>query len=224
MVEYSDSMENGKPILLHIDSSPMGEGSVSRQLTREFVDRWRAAHPDGTVLTRDLTAMRIPVIDAVWIAANLTPKEVRTEEQEKVLALSTELTRELLTADEYVIGMPMHNWGPSSSFKLWVDQVVRFGETIVVTPEGPRGTLGAKRVTLILAAGRQYGAGSAEASKNHLEPWLRTFFANLGVTQMRVVLADGTVRLRYGQIDRAELLAPHLEVVRAMAAAGCALE
>ncbi|MBN9657626.1 MAG: NAD(P)H-dependent oxidoreductase [Acidobacteria bacterium] len=213
-------MENGKPVLLHIDSSPMGQESVSRQLTHEFVKRWRAAHPTGTVTSRDLTAMEIPVIDAEWITANLTPREVRTAEQERVLTLSTELTQELLAADEYVIGMPMHNWGPSSSFKLWVDQVVRFGETIVVTPEGPRGTLGAKRVTLILAAGRQYGAGSAEASKNYLEPWLRTFFANLGVTRIRVVLADGTVRLRYGQVDRAELLAPHLETVRNMAAAG----
>ncbi|MGC4051982.1 MAG: NAD(P)H-dependent oxidoreductase [Paludibaculum sp.] len=213
-------MKDRKPILLHIDSSPMGAGSISRELTHEFVERWRAAHPAGAVLRRDLTAMTIPVVDAEWIVANLTPKEQRTPRQEEALALSTELARELLAADEYVIGMPMHNWGPSSSFKLWVDQVVRFGETIAVTPEGPRGTLGSKRVTLIVAAGRQYGAGSAEASRNHLEPWLRTFFANLGIEQLRVVLADGTVRLRYGQVERAELLAPHLAAVRRLAADG----
>ncbi len=213
-------MEERKPMLLHIDSSPMGEGSVSRELTREFVERWRGAHAGGTVVSRDLTELPIPVIDAAWILANLTPKESRSAEQEKALALSTELTRELMAADECVIGLPMHNWGPSSSFKLWVDQIVRFGETIVVTPEGPRGTLGATRVTVIVAAGRQYGPGSADASNNHLVPWLRTFFANLGVNELRVVLADGTVRLRYGQIGRAELLGPHVEVVRGLAGAG----
>jgi FMN-dependent NADH-azoreductase len=31
---------------------------------------------------------------------------------------SSPMTGELLDADEYVIGVPMHNWGPSSSFKL----------------------------------------------------------------------------------------------------------
>ncbi|MGJ5813279.1 FMN-dependent NADH-azoreductase [Paludibaculum fermentans] len=211
-------MDNGKPALLHIDSSPMGEGSVSRELTREFVERWRSAHPGGTVVSRDLAQTPVPVIDEQWILANLTPKESRTAEQEALLGFSTMLTRELLAADECVIGLPMHNWGPSSSFKLWVDQVVRFGETIVVTGEGPRGTLAATRVTVIVAAGRLYGPGSAEASNNFLVPWLRTFFANLGVTRLRVVLADGTVRLRYGQIGRAELLGPHLEVVRGLAA------
>ncbi|PMB38574.1 hypothetical protein CEN47_06280 [Fischerella thermalis CCMEE 5319] len=33
--------------LLHIDSSPRGERSHSRRLTREFVEAWKQAHPDG---------------------------------------------------------------------------------------------------------------------------------------------------------------------------------
>ncbi|MDB5931476.1 MAG: (Acyl-carrier-protein) phosphodiesterase, partial [Polaromonas sp.] len=31
--------------LLHIDSSILGSNSVSRQLTAQIVDSWRAAHP-----------------------------------------------------------------------------------------------------------------------------------------------------------------------------------
>ena len=56
--------------LLHIDSSPMGEGSISRRLTREFVQEWRAANPRGKVIERDLTLVDIPPIGAAWIAAN----------------------------------------------------------------------------------------------------------------------------------------------------------
>src|SRR5579862_5776277 len=122
--------------LLHVDSSPMGENSISRKLSREFVQRWVCANPEGTVLRRDLAKMVIPVVDQAWIAANYTPRESRSAEQNEVLALSTELTREVLDADEYVIGVPMHNWGPSASFKLWSDQIVRFGETIAITPSG----------------------------------------------------------------------------------------
>lgn len=205
-------------ILLHIDSSPMGEASISRQLTREFVQRWRAANPQGEVISRDLTTIAIPVIDAAWISANLTPVESRTQQQNDVLALSTELTRELLDADEYVIGVPMHNWGPSSSFKLWVDQVVRFGETIAVTPSGLRGTLGKKRATLFVAAGRRFGPHSEDAARNHLKPWLQTFFNNLGVRDLRFVLADGAAEVNRGKIDRTAFLTPHIEAMQSLLA------
>lgn len=194
----------------------MGEASVSRRLTREFVRRWRAAHPQGKVLSRDLAKMDIPVIDAAWVAANYTPRESRTPEQHNLLALSTELTRELLDADEYVIGVPMHNWGPSSSFKLWVDQVVRFGETLALTPSGMRGTLDSKIATVFLASGRNFGPRSADASRNHLEPWLRTFFGNLGIQHLRLIFADGTAALKQGKIDEAAFLAPHLQAIQAI--------
>ena len=35
--------------LLRIDSNPMGEAAISRQLTNEFVQRWLSANPRSTV-------------------------------------------------------------------------------------------------------------------------------------------------------------------------------
>jgi FMN-dependent NADH-azoreductase len=221
MVEYDRYGETAMPVLLHIDSSPMGEDSISRRLTGEFVERWRARNPRGEVLTRDLAGIAIPSVDAAWISANLKPRELRTQQENGILALSTELTREVLDADEYVIGIPMHNWGPSSSFKLWADQIVRFGETVVITPSGPKGTLDEKKATFLLTAGRRYGPLSAAGATNHLEPWLRTFFGSLGVRDMRVVFADGTAQVKYGKVDREAFLAPHLEAVQSLFAESC---
>src|SRR5207244_10794982 len=42
--------------LLHIDSSILGDGSASRELTREIVGRWTAAHPETEVRYLDLAA------------------------------------------------------------------------------------------------------------------------------------------------------------------------
>ncbi len=203
-------------ILLHIDSSPMGEASISRHLTREFVRQWRRANPQGTVLSRDLARIAIPVVDAAWVAANYTPAESRTQQQNELLALSTELTNELLRADEVVIGLPMHNWGPCTSFKLWVDQIVRFGETVALTPSGIEGTLDNKRITCFVSAGRDFSRHSENAARNHLEPWLRTFFGSLGVPDLRLIFADGTSAVKNGQIDRAAFLAPHLETMQSL--------
>lgn len=204
------------PKLLHIDSSPMGEHSISRRLTCAFVERWRRANPRGEVVYRDLTAMSIPPINAAWVSANLTPKESRTPQQNDVLTLSRQLTAELLTADEYVIGIPMHNWGPSSSFKLWLDQLVHFGETLIITPSGVKGALGDKRVTFLIAAGQRYSAGSPNASRNYLEPWLRTMFGYFGVTNMQFILADGAVDVLHGNLDCDTFLAPHLNSIESL--------
>lgn len=203
-------------ILLHIDSSPLGEDSISRCLTREFARQWRLGHPQGQVLSRDLAAIHIPVIDATWIAANYTPEESRNQQQNDLLALSTKLSGELLDADEYVIGVPMHNWGPAASLKLWTDQIVRFGRTTLITPTGLKGTLDKKRATFFVTAGRRYGLGSENAAKNHLEPWLRTFFGDLGIRDMHFVFVDRTAEVRNGRIGLAAFLAPHLEAVQSL--------
>ena len=99
------------PTLLYTDSSPLYGRSVSRELTSAFVIEWKASHPGGTVVRRDLNAAIPPPIDEDWVGANYTPEEARTPQQKGQLALSDSLLAELEQADEYVIGVPMHNFG-----------------------------------------------------------------------------------------------------------------
>jgi FMN-dependent NADH-azoreductase len=120
----------------------------------------------------------------------------------------------LLDADEYVLGVPLHNWGPSSSFKLWADQIIHFGKTMQVTRSGLKGMLDGKRLTIFISAGRRYGRGLEDPSRNHLKSWLETFFGNLGIEDMRLVQVDGTAAICRGEIDAAAFLAPHVESVR----------
>ncbi|VWC53234.1 FMN-dependent NADH-azoreductase [Burkholderia lata] len=202
--------------LLQIDSSPMGDTSISRRLTQEYARNWLRAHPDGRVVERDLCRIAMPPIDAAWIAANCTPPDRRTGQQNEMLALSTTFTTELRAADEYVIGVPMHNWGPSANLKLWLDHIVRQGETVEATPSGPRGLLGGRRATFVIAAGWRYGPDAERARCNFLEPWLRTLFGYLGVEDMRFVTADGAADVFTGKADSAAFLAPHVDAVRAL--------
>src|SRR3954470_4127286 len=101
--------------LLHLDSSSL-ESSISRELTREFVKTWKAAHPDGTVIYRDLAAAASPPVDAAWIQASFTPVASRTPAQAAVLKASDELVAELERADEYVFGVAMHNFSVPAVF------------------------------------------------------------------------------------------------------------
>jgi len=192
--------------LLRIDSSPIGEASISRELAAEFERIWRRANPDGRVIARDVTTTAIPTVTAAWVAAHYTPAESRAREQHELLRFTQEIAQELLDADEYVMGVPTHNWGPPASFKLWVDHFT--------SPFGPR--LEGKRATFIITAGRSYGPGSGNEERRHVEPWLRTLFGGLGVADVHFVFVDATAQVFRGAVDRAEFLGPHVEVIHAM--------
>ena len=68
--------EGSKTTLLHIEVSPMGENSISRAVTAEFLDAWKAANPGGTIIERDLAANPVPVLDGEAIFADYTPRPI----------------------------------------------------------------------------------------------------------------------------------------------------
>src|SRR5271156_1643922 len=151
--------------LLHIDSSPLAS-SVSRELTREFISNWKAVHPGGPVIQRDLAANPPQPIHQGWIYSAFTPEEARTPEQKAWLAYSDASIDELLQADELVIGVAMHNFSIPSVLKLWIDQIVRKGRTFDYGSDGPKGLLAGKKATLLVATGGEYAAGTPMAGYN----------------------------------------------------------
>jgi hypothetical protein len=79
----------------------MGEDSISRQITREFAQRWRSVNPEGTIISRDLNAIAIPGVEAAGVNANYKPEGSRSADQKDLLRLAGQFARELLNVDEY---------------------------------------------------------------------------------------------------------------------------
>ena len=206
------------PTLLHIDSSPLYGSSVSRQLTGAFVSQWKSSHPTGIVVDRDLTSTAIAPITGEWVGAVYTPDEARTPQQKQLLSLSDSLLAELFQADEYVFGVPMHNFGIPAALKLWIDQITRVGKTFSYADGTPKGLIIGKKATFIIATGGIYDAHTQMASYNFVEPYLRTLFGFLGLTDVTFLTAGGTMSLNHGQ-DRDTFLAPHLQAVQTHAQA-----
>jgi FMN-dependent NADH-azoreductase len=202
--------------LLHLNTSPMAS-SVSRELTREFVSNWKANHPAGLVIDRDLAANPPKPLDQAWIYATFTPEEARQPEQKDLIAYSDQCISELELADEYVIGVAMHNFSIPSVLKLWIDQVVRRGRTFAYGAEGPKGLLSGKKATVLVATGGVYDAGTPYAALNFIDPYLRTILGFIGITDVEFVTAGGTAQLMSGTVDRGQFLQPHLDQVRSIA-------
>lgn len=203
--------------LLKIDSSPMGEHSISRKLTAQFAESWRKAHPGGEVISRDLTRMEIPTVNGLWVGAAYTPEDNRSPEQREALAVSDALIAELQRADEYVFGVPMHNFSIPSTLKLWIDQVARAGKTFSYGADGPKGLLTGKKATLLVTSGGVYDQGTAMESLNFVTPYLQAVFGFIGITDVKIIATGGTAQLMSGKIDPQAFLAASLEKVQSHA-------
>jgi len=178
------------PTLLHLDSSMRAEGSRSRALSAHFAAAWLKANPGGDVIYRDLAADPVPHLDQAAFTANFIDAADRTPEQREARALAETLAGELLAADEIVIGMPLYNFGPPSTFKAWVDRIVVPGLTMA---PGVGGLLGGRTVTFTLARGGGYGEGTPRHGWDHRAPWLRHVFTQLGIEDPRFIDAELTL-------------------------------
>jgi FMN-dependent NADH-azoreductase len=178
--------------ILHLDSSPRAERSLSRTLSHEFVKAWQEAHSDDTVTYRDLGHQAIPHVSEPWVAAAFSAPADRTPELQAAISCSDELVDELLAADRYVMGIPLYNLSVPSIFKAYIDQIVRVGRTFAIDASGAyTGLVKNKKMLVITSQGGYYRPGSEAEAYNFHEPYLRTIFGFIGVTDISFIYADG---------------------------------
>lgn len=179
--------------VLHLDSSPLGAASASREVTAAVAKTLAAQ--GATITYRDLAAQPVPHLGAELLQAlrpapgSAAPDSpaVRAE-----LALTEELLAEFLAADVVVVGAPMYNFSVPSQLKAWVDRVAQAGRTFRYTAAGPEGLAGGKRVVIVSSRGGAYAGTPYEAALDHQEAYLRAVFGFFGITDVAVVRAEGT--------------------------------
>ncbi|MDZ8030048.1 FMN-dependent NADH-azoreductase [Nostoc sp. DedSLP04] len=176
--------------ILHIDSSPRGERSHSRELSKEFVSAWKAAHPEDAIAYRDLGHHPVPHVDEAWIAAAFSPPETHTPELTEAIRISDELVDEFLAGDRYVFGVPMYNFNIPSTFKAYIDQIVRINRTVALDAQGFRGLVEGKKAVIITARGGDFSATSPAVAYDFQEPYLRTIFGFIGLTDIQFINAN----------------------------------
>lgn len=178
--------------LLHLDSSSLGDNSVSRTLTKTIVDAWKHNVPDLEVTYRDLAAQPIAhlsgtVLQAVSAAdVAALPADLRAERE-----LSDTLIQELLSADVVVVGSPMYNFSIPTQLKAWIDRIAKAGATFRYTETGPVGLAGGRKVIIASSRGSVFSTSAEMQALDHQEAYLKTVFGFLGITDVQVFRAEG---------------------------------
>lgn len=205
------------PKLLVVEASPRGEYSISRSLMRTFVNTWKAAHPDGEVMERDLAIIDLPYVNLPWLGASLTPLEQHTAEMREVLQVSDELVDELLSADYIAVGTPVYNYNIPANLKSYIDHIVRKGRTLGMTGEG---LVHGKQCTVLMASGGVYTEGSPIRDRDIATMYLRLILKVIGIEDVTFVAAGGTKVVDLGETTRSAFLEPFASSVSSSAQAG----
>ncbi len=182
--------------LLNIETSPRGGSSISRNMTRRFVADWRAAHPNGEVVDRDLMETGLQFVTAPWLEAYFTPAEHHSHKMKDALRLSDALVAELLAADHIVISTPVYNYNVPAVLKAWVDHIVRKGMTLGLDGKG---LVTGKKATVLLASGGVYTEGSPIRDRDIATRYLRLILNVIGITDVTVVAGGGAKAVDLGE-------------------------
>ncbi|MEU4389443.1 NAD(P)H-dependent oxidoreductase [Kribbella sp. NPDC023855] len=177
--------------LLRVDASIRVDGSVSRALADSAEAAWRAEHPDGVVVRRDLG--RDPLPSNVWPAvAALTmgmdagPDADRADTTEAT-ALAAELSAELQNADAVLLAVPLYNYGISQHVKTWIDLLLIDKDLVSGS------ALQGRPAIFTLARGGGYGPGTPREGWDHATPYLKRIFGDVFGMNIREAVAELTL-------------------------------
>ena len=189
--------------LLHVDSSILGAHSVSRQLTAEIVAEWRKSRPDTTVEYLDLALNAPNHFGADAIAVKGIAQPAPTDAQRAENAVSEQLVSQFLASDVIVIGAPFYNFSIPTQLKAWIDRLAQPGRTFTYTDKGPTGLATGKTVIVASTRGGAYSTSEGGQAMEHQESYLKVVFGFFGVTDVRIVRAEG---LAMGEAPKAAAL------------------
>jgi len=183
--------------ILFIQSSPRGPQSYSQKVAQSMVDELKTRHPGANVVVRNLAQNPPPHVGEAFVGGLSILPDQRNPEQTAALNLSDALIDELAAADIVVLAVPMHNFGPPSTLKAWIDHVVRVGRTVSYSQKGPEGALKGKRAIIVVARGGVYSDGPAKPL-DFQEPYLRAILGFIGLTDIDVVHVEGVAMSAIG--------------------------
>lgn len=200
--------------LLHVDSSILGLGSVSRQLSAEIVAAEQRLHPGLQVVYRDLAIDPVGHLSAAHLAAAQGAAPEAADVRQDVAAGRSALD-EFLSADIVVVGAPMYNFAIPSQLKAWIDRLAVAGKTFRYTEKGPEGLASGKKVIVASSRGGFYGPQTPIAFLDHQETYLRNIFGFFGIADVTFIRAEG---INMGADQRAQSIAAAQSSIAGLAA------
>ena len=178
--------------LLHIIATPRGDESRTLKVAGVFLEAFKKKYPACAIDELDLFAEILPELTVKRVNGKyilLGGKELSGEFEKAWKEVVAHIER-FLSADGYLITAPMWNFSIPYKLKHYIDIIIQPKYLFRYTPSGVEGLAKNKKMAVITSRGGDYGPESSARSYDLQEPYLRTIFGFVGVTDITFINAQ----------------------------------
>ncbi len=178
--------------LLHIIATPRKHESHTLQIADAFLESMLTRYPDLNVEVLDLFSRDLPAMDGINIESKYSlmfgqPIDKHHQESWKSIEI---LIEHFLSADIYLMSVPMWNFSIPYPLKYYIDAIVQPGYLFKLTDGRAIGLVLNKKMVCITSRGSDYAAGTPYHAFDFQEPYLRAIFGFVGITDMHFINAQ----------------------------------
>ncbi|MDP3787155.1 MAG: NAD(P)H-dependent oxidoreductase [Candidatus Omnitrophota bacterium] len=197
--------------LLHIIATPREDESRTLQVSNTFLKALKEKHPDLTIeelnlFKEELPSLTLKRVDGKYIL--LGGKDLSGEFKEAWEEIISHIER-FLSADAYLLSVPMWNFGIPYKLKHYIDIIIQPKYLFRYTEKGPEGLVKGKKMAVVTSRGGDYSAGGMRQYDTQ-EPYLRAIFGFVGITDIIFINAqpmDMGPELQKEKIEEAQAIA-----------------
>lgn len=182
--------------LIYIKTSPRKDRSHSSRVAQQFVNTYRAKHPQDGVEELDLWHMNLPPFDGDTINAKyaVMHQQSQTQGQQKAWNDVIAMFKQFANADKYLFSIPMWNFGIPYRLKHYIDILTQPGLAFNVSPDGKYiGLVTGKPAVLVYSSGGAYRSGSGAEGYDQQKPYMKLWLQFIGFQDIREIVVDGTL-------------------------------
>ncbi|MDD5555627.1 MAG: NAD(P)H-dependent oxidoreductase [bacterium] len=178
--------------ILHVIASPRGDASRTLRVSRAFLGALRERHPacdidELNVWTDEIPALTVPVVRGKYVL--MGGGDLDGPLGELWAGVIRHIER-FLSADAWLVSTPMWNFNIPYRLKQYIDVIVQPKYLFRYTATGVEGLAGGRRMVVVASRGGDYRPGTPFHPFDMQEPYLRTVFGFVGVTDITFIVAQ----------------------------------
>jgi FMN-dependent NADH-azoreductase len=179
--------------ILHIISTPRGHESNTIRVSNALIEALYERYADLSVRVLDLFKADLPAVAGENIDSKyklMTGQELDDHHKSSWDMIEANINR-FLDADIYIISVPMWNFGIPYALKYYIDAIVQPGYLFRYNERGiPEGLVKGKKMIIVTSRGGDYSPNTYLHALDFVEPYLRTIFNFVGITDIHFINAQ----------------------------------
>ena len=183
--------------LLYIQASPRGKRSYCIAVADAFVKAYRQKHPDDEIVTLNVFDTVIPEFDGLAVQAKYTILHGKQHSKEELQAWKEveKVIEQFISANKYVLAVPMWNFSIPYRLKQYIDLLVQPGYTFSYSEDtGYQGLVVGKPMLVVYARGGEYPAESEAEAFDLQTKYIELIFGFMGFEDICSVVVEPTLQ------------------------------